>query len=366
MRPDVSVDSLAVRAYTVPTDAPESDGTMEWDSTTMVLVEAHGGGEIGLGYTYGPDAAALLIAGTLADVVQGADALAPQQAWAAMRRALRNAGQPGIGGLAVSAVDIALHDLRARLLGVSLSRALGAFRDRVAAYGSGGFTSYPLERIEAQLGGWAQEGFGRVKMKVGRDPASDPKRIGAARAGVGEVVRLMVDANGAFTPSEALAAAGFYADAGIDYFEEPVSSDDHAGLRRVRNGAPGGVAIAAGEYAWSLFDAHALLEAGAVDILQADVTRCGGITELVRIDGLCKARCLPFSAHCAPAVSAHACCALETVVHLEYFHDHVRLEGMLFDGTLAPEGGELRPDPSRPGLGLELRVADAERYKSWP
>lgn len=284
-----------------------------------------------------------------------------------MKLALRNAGQPGVGALALSAVDIALHDLRARLLGVPLARALGGFRDRVAAYGSGGFTSYPRERIESQLGGWADEGFARVKMKVGRDPARDPVRINVARAAIGDDVRLMVDANGAFTPSQALMAAGLYAEAGIDYFEEPVSSDDHAGLRRVRDGVPGGVAIAAGEYAWSLFDAHALLEAEAVDILQADVTRCGGITELVRIDGLCKARCLPFSAHCAPAVSAHACCALETVVHLEYFHDHVRLEGMLFDGTLLPAGGgELRPDPSRPGLGLELRRADAERYKSWP
>lgn len=366
MRPEVALERLAVSAYTVPTDAPESDGTMAWDATTLVLVEAHGGGTVGLGYTYGPEPVAALIAGTLAEVVAGADVMAPQRAWAAMRRALRNAGQPGVGAMAVSAVDVALHDLRARLLGVSLSRALGAFRDEVPAYGSGGFTSYSLERLAEQLGGWADAGFARVKMKVGREPARDPQRVAAVREAIGNRATLMVDANGAFTPDVALGWADRFGGFGIDYFEEPVSSDDRAGLRRVRDGAPPGMAIAAGEYAWSLFDADGLLADEAVDILQADVTRCGGITELVRIDGLCKARCRPFSAHCAPAVAAHACCAMETVVHLEYFHDHVRVERLLFEGTLEPVGGALRPDPGRPGLGLELRRSDAEAYRCWP
>ncbi len=99
-----------------------------------------------------------------------------------------------------------------------------------------------------------------------------------------------------------------------------------------------------------------------MDILQADVTRCGGITNLLRVDGVCKGRQIPFSAHCAPAISAHACCAVESLVHLEYFHDHVRVESMLFDGTLDPEGGHLRPDPSRACLGLELKRSEAEQY----
>jgi L-alanine-DL-glutamate epimerase-like enolase superfamily enzyme len=121
--------------------------------------------------------------------------------------------------------------------------------------------------------------------------------------------------------------------------------------------------VAAGEYAWDLSYLHGLLEAGAVDILQADVTRVGGITNMLRADALCKGHSLPFSAHCAPAISAHVCCGMETLEHIEYFHDHVRIERMLFDGTLEPDGGCLVPDRSRPGLGLELKRSEAERFR---
>jgi L-alanine-DL-glutamate epimerase-like enolase superfamily enzyme len=357
------IDRLDVAAYTVPTDAPESDGTLEWDATTIVVVHAHSGGESGLGYTYGPAAVGDLITELLARVVAGSEALAPQQAWAAMRSALRNAGQAGAGAMALSAVDIALHDLRARLLGLSLARALGGFRSSVPIYGSGGFTSYPLERIGEQLGGWAREGISRVKMKVGRDPSRDPDRLAAARVAIGDDVELMVDANGAYDAATACAWAQRYAAAGVTWFEEPVSSDDLAGLRRVRDACAGRPAVAAGEYAWSVLDTSRLLDAGAVDVAQADVTRCGGLTGVVQIDAVCAAHGVPLSLHCAPAVSASAGCALERLLHLEYFHDHVRLERALFDGTLEPHDGRLRPDPSAPGHGLALRHADAQPFR---
>jgi L-alanine-DL-glutamate epimerase-like enolase superfamily enzyme len=360
---DAEVSGLEVAAYTVPTDEPESDATLAWDSTTIVVVHAHGGGATGLGYTYGPPAAGALVDGTLAGVVRGRDALAPEAAWGAMHAALRNAGQPGIGALALSAVDTALQDLRARLLGLPLFRALGAVRDRVPVYGSGGFTSYTLERLAEQLGGWAAQGLGRVKMKVGRDPDADHARLDVAREAIGELP-LMVDANGGFDPATALGWTEAYAERGVDWFEEPVSSDDVSGLATVRAGAPPGMAVAAGEYAWSRFDARRLLEAEAVDVLQADVTRCGGPTELRRIDAVAAAHNRRFSAHCAPAVTAHAGCACLTLEHLEYFHDHVRLEGLLFDGVAPLDGGALVPDPDRPGLGLELKRADAERYRT--
>jgi L-alanine-DL-glutamate epimerase-like enolase superfamily enzyme len=358
------IDGIEVAAYTVPTDGPESDGTFEWTATTIVVVHVTAGGETGLGYTYGPAAIGAVITGMLDGVVRGRDALAPQAAAAVMRRALRNAGQAGIGAMALSAVDIALHDLRARLIGVPLSRALGGFRASVPIYGSGGFTSYSPERLNEQLGGWADDGIGRVKIKVGREPARDPERLDVARAAIGDDVELMVDANGAFKPAEARTWAYRYADYGVRYLEEPVSSDDLAGLRLVRETGPPGLAVAAGEYAWSVRDVRRLLEAGAVDIAQADVTRCGGLTELIWIDGLCAAHGTPLSLHCAPAVSAHCACALGQLVHLEYFHDHVRLEGILFDGALAPVHGRLEPDPAVAGHGLVLRRADAERFRA--
>lgn len=355
------VEKIEVSAYTVPTDGVESDGTLAWDSTTMVVVEAAGGGERGLGYTYGDVSVGKFIESKLADEVEGTDAMCPPAAWAAMQRAIRNAGRPGVGAMAVSAVDIALWDLKARILDRPLADILPRFHDAVAIYGSGGFTSYSLERLQEQLGGWASEGIPRVKMKVGREPDEDPRRVRAAREAIGEDVELLVDANGAYTRKQALYWARAFAERGISYLEEPVSSEDREGLRLLRDHGPGGLAIAAGEYEWTLPQLADL--SGCVDILQADVTRCAGITNLLRVDGICKGRQIPFSAHCAPAVSAHACCAMEILAHLEYFHDHVRVENMLFDGVLVPEeGGLLRPDPSRPGLGLELKRTEAEKY----
>ncbi len=354
------VEALSVSAYEVPTATEcESDGTLVWDSTSVVVVEVAAGDEKGLGYTYCHPAAAQVIEAKLADVVTGADALMPQAAWAQMQVEMRQLGHTGVAAMAVSAIDIALWDLKAKLLGVCLADALPRFRSSVPVYGSGGFTSYSDEQLREQLLGWVEEGFRSVKMKVGR--GRDVARVAAAREAVGPDVELMVDGNGAYTPKEALLRAERFAELGVTYFEEPVTSQDLEGMRVVSERAPAGMAIAAGEYGWSLADLASMAE--AVDILQADVSRCGGITNLLRVDGLCKARSKPFSAHCVPAVMAHSGCAMETLEHCEYFFDHYRIEGMLFEGVLDPVEGRLTPDRSRPGLGLELRRDEAERYQ---
>jgi L-alanine-DL-glutamate epimerase-like enolase superfamily enzyme len=357
---EAPVTEVRVRAFTVPTDEPESDGTLEWEATTIVVVELEAEGECGLGYAYGDRSVAAFADSMLRPCLYEADAMRPPAAWAAMQRAIRNAGREGVGAMAVSAADVALWDLKARLLGLCLADALPRFHDAAPIYGSGGFTSYSREKLRQQLELWREENLPRVKVKVGRDPDRDPQRLALCREVLGDEVELMVDANGAFTPKQALARAGEYAAFGVGWFEEPVSSQDREGLRFVRERAPRGMAIAAGEYEWDLAGAARL--AGCVDVVQADVTRVGGITNLLRLDGICRARQRPFSAHCAPAVSAHACCAIESLLHLEYFHDHVRLERMLFEGTPDPDGGALRPDPSRPGHGLSLKP-EAERWQ---
>jgi len=361
VRRELLVERLDVAACTIPTDAPESDGTIEWDSTTIVIVEARGGGETGVGYTYAHVSAAALVDEVLAPLVAGLDATAVPRAWETMVAAVRNIGRPGIASTAISAVDSALWDLKARLLGVPLVTLLGGVRERVELYGSGGFTSYSDEQLERQLGGWADDGFRRMKMKIGREPGLDAGRVAAARSAIGTAA-LMVDANGALDRKQALALAERFAELDVVWFEEPVSSDDLAGLRLLRDRAPGGMEIAAGEYGYDLPYFRRMLEAGAVDVLQADATRCAGITGFLGAGALCEAYGIPLSAHTSPALHLHPCCAIGPLRDLEYFHDHARIERMLFDGVAEPVAGALTPDLGRPGNGLELKRADAALY----
>jgi L-alanine-DL-glutamate epimerase-like enolase superfamily enzyme len=359
----VRVETLHVSAYKIPTASPESDGTYEWDATTLVVVEAGAGGKQGLGYTYADVAAAQLIDSTLKAVVCGKEALAVAESWAAMVRAIRNLGRPGISSMAIAAVDVALWDLKARLLGVSLADLIGRARSTVPAYGSGGFTSYTLPELQEQLGRWAEDGLTAVKMKIGRDWNFDSQRVRAARAAIGANVDLYIDANGAYNSKRALQRAAEFASSDVVWFEEPVSSDDLEGLRRMREHGPPGMEISAGEYGYDALYFRRMLEAESVDVLQADATRCAGVTGFLQADALCGSYGMALSAHTAPSLHAHLCCAAIAARNVEYFYDHARVEQMCFDGALQPQKGLLCPDLSRPGLGLELKRPDIERYR---
>ncbi|GKS58071.1 mandelate racemase [Nitrospira sp.] len=358
----IDIERLTVSVYQVPTERPRSDATRKWDHTTIVVVEAHAGGTVGLGYTYADSAAALFIRDVLGDVVAGRDALAVAAAHAAMQQAIREAGRPGIAESALSAVDVALWDLKAHLLEVPLVLLLGAHRKSVPVYGSGGFTSESIPQLREQLQQWVAKGIRRVKMKVGRLPEDDRARVAAARDTVGLGVELYVDANGGYTRKEALKRADEFAALDVTWFEEPVSSDDLDGLRLIRDRAPAGVEIAAGEYGYDRFYFRRMLAAGAVDVLQVDARRCGGVTGFCEAASLARAFGIPVSSHTAPALHAHVCCAVPGVRHVEYFSEHVRVEGMLFDGVPSAVNGMLTPDLSAPGLGLALRRADAQRH----
>ena len=361
-RPDATLRAPRVSAFKVPTDAPESDGTLEWTSTTLVLVELEAGGRQGVGYSYADMATGVLICDMLADVIEGRDAMDIPGAWWAMAAAVRNLGRRGVAAMAISAVDNALWDLKAKLLDVPLVKLLGPVRDAVPMYGSGGFTSYDEPRLRRQLADWVERGFAMVKMKVGRAPRDDPARVRAAREAIGGNAQLFVDANGAYARKEALRLADAFAECGVAWFEEPVSSDDLAGLRLLRDRAPACMDIAAGEYGYDAAYFRRMLEAGAVDVLQADVTRCGGITGYLGAAALCDAFNVPLSAHCAPALHMHPACATKASRHIEYFHDHVRIERLLFEGVPEPVDGRLHPDLSRPGAGFAFKHADAKQY----
>ena len=367
-RPDSPViDGVTATVYQVPTDQPEADGTLAWSSTTLVIAHVAGGGRTGLGYTYGSGACKPLIEGELAAAVTGHDVFDTGAALEAMVRAVRNLGRPGLASYAISAVETALWDLKGTLLGVPVLSLLGAVRDTVPVYGSGGFTTYDEPAARTQLERWTGDlAIPRVKIKIGESwgtcEARDLARIAFARSVIGPGAELYVDANGGYARKQAVRVARAMAPHGVTWFEEPVSSDDLDGLREVRDQVDPDVT--AGEYGYDLPYFARMVGAQAVDCLQADVTRCGGITEWLRAAAVAAAGGLQVSGHCAPNLHAHVAAAAPNLRHLEYFHDHARIETMLFDGALDPAGGVLRPDKSRPGLGLALKEADAAPYRT--
>ncbi|MBA2608755.1 MAG: mandelate racemase [Actinobacteria bacterium] len=331
----------------------------------MVLVEASGGGCVGYGWSYTHTAAAMLVDELLAPLVVGQPIADVAAAWSRMAAALRNLGRSGLGTYALSAVDVALWDLKARALALPLVGLLGRCADAVDAYGSGGFTSYTVGRLGDQLAGWAADGLSAVKMKVGREPEADIARVAVARDAIGPDVGLYVDANGAYDVAQAAGLADAFAEHGVSWFEEPVSSDDLDGLAHLRRRVPPGMAVAAGEYGDGPAYFRRMLAAGAVDVVQADATRCGGVTGFLRAAAVADAAGVPLSAHTAPTLHAPLCCAVPGARDVEWFHDHVRLERLVFEGTLEPIGGRLVPDMERVGLGVELKTSDADKYVTW-
>jgi len=358
-----TIEQCEVSAFRVPTDSPESDGTLEWDSTTIVLVQLRAGKISALGYTYAHECCLPLIRDKLFPLVHGSDVMDNRATWEKMNTAVRNLGRRGIASAAMASIDIALWDLKARLLKLPLVKLFGSLREKIPAYGSGGFTSYSDKQLRTQLESWVAEGFSMVKMKVGRDPGADKARVQSARKAIGRKTQLFVDANGAYTQMQALALANKFAEHDVTWFEEPVSSDNLEGLRFVRERLPSGMDLSAGEYNYDAIQARRMIECGSVDVLQADATRCG-VTGFLQTAELCNAFDVPLSSHTAPALHAHLCCVAPRARHAEYFHDHVRIEQMFFDGaTTRQKNGFLQPDLSLPGLGLELKASDAAKFQ---
>jgi L-alanine-DL-glutamate epimerase-like enolase superfamily enzyme len=362
----VTIERLDVSVFTIPTEEPESDGTLSWDETTVVVVEPVAHGISGLGFTYGTAACAAMIVDVLSDVVVGLDPADTGAAWESMVRAGRNLGRPGIASMAIAAVDAGLWDLKGRLFDQPVARMLGMIRNSVPVYGSGGFTSYSDEKLVGQLGGWVHgEGIPRVKMKVATDRGAaedrDLARVAVARKAIGPDAELLVDANGGYSRKQAVRMARAFGFEGVTWLEEPVSSDDLEGLREIRGLVD--MDVAAGEYGYDLPYFERMAAFGAVDVLQVDASRCAGITEWLRAAAVAAAHGLDVSAHTAQSVHVHPATAIPNLRHLEYFYDHARVDRLLFDGVLDPVGGYLHPDLSRPGLGLDLKRKQADRYR---
>lgn len=359
-----AIASIEAAAYTVPTDSPESDGTLKWDSTTMVCVFVEAAGTTGFGYTYSHKSAVSIVESVLRESVVGRNPFDIPAIWNDLFGSIRNLGQCGVAMMALSAVDTALWDLKAKLLGQPVIDLLGSVRESARLYGSGGFTSYSSVQMRRQLESWVGgDGMTAVKIKVGRQPDMDEERVLRARETIGDETELFVDANSAYNRKQALSSMHRFAEiARVVWMEQPLDPSDFDGLRLLRDQGPATVDVADGEYGWRIADFQQFARNGALDVVMADLTRCGGITGFLRVDALCDAYGLPLSTHCAPMLHLQPACAATTLRHCEYFHDHVRIERLLLDGFRDPKDGYMTPDRSRPGLGIELKRSSAEPY----
>lgn len=361
MTPAAVVDQVEVRALSFPTSAPQSDGTLTWDHTDVVTVEIRAASRVGLGWSYTSPAAVELIRSVLAREVLGADPSSPGRLWEQMHRACRNFGTRGIALAAISAVDIALWDLRSKLLGVPLAELWGSHRTSVPVYGSGGFTSMSMEQLDAQVAEWLRAGCAAVKVKIGEDWGRNVIRDLDRAARVTTLVNgdadVMVDANGAYSRSQAMHVGQDLDLLGVTWFEEPVSSEDLRGLAALRDGLS--LDVAAGEYVAELSDARSMCE--AVDCLQLDVTRCGGFTGWRRCAAYAHAAHVPVSAHCAPALHLPLALADDAVRHVEWFSDHVAVEAQLVEGAPTVHDGRMTA-PRSPAPGHGYRLKDVSQF----
>ncbi len=358
---EARIQKGTVRTYRIPTAEPESDGTLKWDHTDLILVELTAAGEKGIGYTYSSPAAAKIISDIFLSEIKDKDALNINGLWYLMQKKVRNLGRPGIAAMAISAVDNALWDLKSKILNLPLCRLIGMVRKEIPVYASGGFTSYNPEELKVKFGEWKNDGHKIFKMKIGRDKKQDFKRMEVARECIGDS-KLFVDANAAYYPKEAVAMTDVLKEFGVEWYEEPVTSDDLEGLHFVRENTPSAIRVTAGEYGFTPTYFNRMLAAKSVDVLQADATRCGGITGFIKAHEICESYHMPFSAHCAPCLHLHPGVALHNMQHIEYFRDHVRIESELFEGFIQARNGKMTPDLSRPGFGIDFKSRDAEKY----
>jgi L-alanine-DL-glutamate epimerase-like enolase superfamily enzyme len=266
---------------------------------------------------------------------------------------------------AISCIDIALWDIKGKATGRPVYKLLGAFRDEVPAYASGGyyFPGKDPDGLAAEMRDYVERGFRAVKMKIGRlDPEGEAERVRAVREAVGPSVKIMVDANNAWDSlPEALETIRAIAPYNIYWLEEPTLPDAMALSARIAEVSE--IPVATGEIESTLWAFENLIHYRAADILQPDVTVVGGITEFMRVAELAAAHGLPIAPHYFWDIHAHLAAACPNALFVEYFvHDDVVNFDLVLKAPVEAQGGRLAL-PAAPGLGIELDEAKVAQYR---
>ncbi len=366
---NVRIEDIAVDLVSMPVPRGIADATRRVTSVGLAVVRvATDQGVSGIGVTYhefGGEAVKELILKGIAPNLIGRDPFETESLWYEAFHYMRGVGRKGLAYCAYSAVDIALWDIKGKLLQLPLFRLLGGRREKLPIYASGGWTSYSVEELLQEASEMLQLGYRSIKVKVGvnggRDAREDIRRIRALRDFVGEAVEIMVDANNVWQSSTAVTAAWGLQELGIKFLEEPVCADDIPGLAQFKAKSP--IPVATGEHEYTKYGARDLLIHQAVDILQCDVTRCGGITELMKIIGMAQAWNIAVAPHAMEHMHMHLLASADNGLFLERLLTFDEVTEMVFKDPPQPRNGYLHI-PDLPGLGLELNEEGIREYRT--
>jgi L-alanine-DL-glutamate epimerase-like enolase superfamily enzyme len=306
-----------------------------------------------------------VIEGALKEALINEDPFDIEYLWNRMFWLVRGYGRKGIAFCAISAVDIALWDLKAKALNLPLYKLLGPYTDTVPIYGSGGWTNFSeKELIEEQLS-YVERGIPRIKMKVGKDfgtaEEEDIRRLAAVRKAVGDEVEIYVDANNGYYAKQAIRMARRFEEYNVKWFEEPVLADDIEGLASISRSI--NIPVATGEHEYTKFGFTDLISRGGADIVQPDVGRVGGVTEWMKVAHIAHGFNLPVAPHAVQVVHLHLTCAIPNLKVVEYLGIVEQRDNFVYNDFPEPKNGMWSPYPDRPGLGLDLNQDVVKKYK---
>ena len=352
-------DARPVQDATLPQASPGTGGRGQ----LFVHVKTDEGLE-GLGIGQASPGVRQVVESGLRGVLIGEDPFNIEKLWRDMFRQVRGYGRKGVAFCGVSAVDIALWDLKAKALGLPLYRLLGPCVESVPVYGSGGWTNLGERELLDEMTSYIDRGIRRVKMKVGKDfgqsEREDIQRVAAVRSAIGYDAALYVDANNGYYAKQAIYMAREFEQYQVGWLEEPVLADDIPGLAQVRVATT--IPVAAGEHEYTKYGFRELIAGGGVDIAQPDVGRVGGITEWMKVAHLADAFNLPVAPHSFQLVHLHLACATPNLKVVEYLGIAEENDRGWYTDFPEPKDGAWSPYPDRPGLGLELDPYAVEKW----